>query len=95
MSQRALGDTSTTATFNSAFTEVANGGSGYDAHSASRSSGTSGGFGLGAPGSGFGGVLGFGGSDSSGSSNSNGSTSSYLNGQRDAGDNAVADPGEL
>ena len=71
--QQALADTSTNATFNSAFDEAASGGSSFSTHSGTSSFGVN--F-LVAAGGG-------------GSSNSNGVSNSWMQGQRDAAENAA------
>jgi hypothetical protein len=72
--ESARADTSTQATFNSAFNEMVNGGSQYTAHSTSSSGGGGGAFSIG--------ILSFGGGGSSGSSDSSGQTTQWLQGQR-------------
>jgi hypothetical protein len=81
MNQSALSDTSTNATFNSAFNEAASGGSQYQTNSSSSSWGVSGGFSLG--------FISAGGSGGGGSSSSNGTASNWLQGQRDATEQAA------
>ncbi len=79
MNQVALADTSTNATFNSAFNEMINGSSAFTSDSKSSSSGASGGGAIG-----FGPiVIGGGASTSSGSQHDEGSSSSSLSGSRD------------
>jgi hypothetical protein len=73
--EAARADTSTQATFNSAFNEMVNGGSQFTAHSSSSSVAGGGAFSLG--------IVSFGGGGSSGSSDSSGQTSQWLQGQRD------------
>ena len=72
--QAAQSDTSTQATFNSAFNELVNGGSQFSANSTTSSSAGGGGLSLG--------IISFGGSGSSGSTSSSGQSSQWLQGQR-------------
>lgn len=72
--QAAQSDTSTQATFNSAFNELVNGGSQYTAHATSTSGAAGGAFSLG--------IISFGGGGSTGSTDSSGQTSQWLQGQR-------------
>jgi hypothetical protein len=72
--EAARADTSTQATFNSAFNEMVNGGSQFTAHASSSSAAGGGAFSLG--------IISFGGGGSSGSSDSSGQTSQWLQGQR-------------
>jgi hypothetical protein len=73
-SQAALSDTSTQATFTSAFNEAVNGGSQFSASASSSSAAGGGAFSLG--------IISFGGGGSSGSSDSSGQSSQWLQGQR-------------
>ncbi len=79
MNQAAMSDTSTSATFNSAFHEMVNGNSAFSTDAHSSSSGVSGGasFGIGPI------AIGGGASSSSGSASSQGTSSSSLAGSRD------------
>jgi hypothetical protein len=72
--QAARSDTSTQATFNSAFNEMVNGGSQFSAHATSSSAAGGGAFSIG--------IVSFGGGGSSGSTDSSGQTSQWLQGQR-------------
>jgi len=80
MNQSAMSDTSTAATFNSAFSEAVNGGSAFQTQSQSSSWGASGGFSLG--------IFSVGGGGGGGSSSSTGSDTTWLQGQRDATEQA-------
>jgi hypothetical protein len=81
MNQTALADTSTNATFNSAFAEAASGGSQFQTHSSSSSWGVSGGFSLG--------IISAGGSGGGGTSDASGTSTNWLQGQRDATEQAT------
>lgn len=81
MNQTALADTSTNATFNSAFNEVASGGSSFQTHSSSSSWGVGGGFSLG--------IISAGGSGGGGTSDACGTSTNWLQGQRDATEQAT------
>jgi hypothetical protein len=81
MSQTAMSDTSTNATFSSAFNELANGGSQFQTNSSSSSWGASGGFSLG--------IISAGGSGGGGTSSASGNSSTWLQGQRDTTEQAT------
>ncbi len=80
-SQTALADTSTNATVSSAFNEMVNGGSQFSTSSSSSSWGASGGFSLG--------IISAGGGGGGGDSSSTGQGTTWLQGQRDATEQAT------